>query len=257
MDLKNFLSGLAEGHRANLSAVLKMATPEPSSEELCNEIKWLYHSKSREAVKTTSGAAVNAVSAVTERVIGKRIEQPTLLSGEVEMPSYEELVHGLAKKLGVDEAPTDLETTEKYVVQAYIAECLKRMSAIQRADFFEREIETSLILGEDMLESNLKGPMRTLAAMGLAKAAGFQLYMASTTALGFATHAVGLTLPFAAYSGMSSTIAFLIGPAGWLAVGGWAFWAVTGPEWKKLLPLVIYLINARTAENLGFESLYD
>lgn len=245
MDLQNILAELGEEHRANLAAVLNMASPNPSPEELGDEIKWLYYSKSREAVKATSGAAVNALSAVTEKVIGKTIEQPTLLSGEVEMPSYEELVHGLAKKLGVDEAPTDLSKTEKYIVQAYIAECLTRMTPQQREDFFEREVETTKILGEDMIDSDLKGPMRTMAAMGLAKAAGFQLYIAATTALGFATHAVGVTLPFAAYTGLTSTIGFLIGPGGWLAVSGWALWRVTGPEWRKLLPMVIYLIYLR------------
>lgn len=245
MDLQNLLADLGEEHRANLSAVLNMTNPNPSSEELGDEIKWLYHSKSREAIKASGGVAVDALSTVSKQLFGKTIERPALIISEVEMPSYDDLVHGLAKKLGVDEAPADLSKTEKYIVQAYIAECLTRMTPQQREDFFEREVETTKILGEDMIDSDLKGPMRTMAAMGLAKAAGFQLYIAATTALGFATHAVGVTLPFAAYTGMTSTIGFLIGPGGWLAVSGWALWRVTGPEWKKLLPLVIYLIYLR------------
>ncbi len=74
---------------------------------------------------------------------------------------------------------------------------------------------------KDPTGSALKAPLTTVAALGLAQASGFGVYLASTTSLGFVTHAVGITLPFAMYTGLSSTIAFLIGPAGWLGVSAW------------------------------------
>ncbi|MCH2160095.1 MAG: hypothetical protein MK096_15100 [Oleiphilaceae bacterium] len=91
--------------------------------------------------------------------------------------------------------------------------------------------------------------------LGLANAAGFGLYTSATTALGFAMHAVGVTLPFATYTGLSSTIAFVIGPARWLAAGAWAIWGVTGPEWKKIVPALLYVIS--TEERLNIQDSFS
>jgi hypothetical protein len=70
-------------------------------------------------------------------------------------------------------------------------------------------------------QTGLKGAATTLGAFGAAQASGFGIYLGATTALGFLSQAVGVTLPFAVYTGMSSTIAFLIGPVGFLAAGAW------------------------------------
>ena len=82
------------------------------------------------------------------------------------------------------------------------------------------------------------------------QASGFGVYLAATTALGFTTSAIGITLPFAAYTGLSSTIAFVIGPAGWLAAGLWGAWKVTQAEWKKLVPVVLYIASTRARYRL-------
>jgi hypothetical protein len=70
--------------------------------------------------------------------------------------------------------------------------------------------------------------MTTTAVLGAAQASGGAVYIASTTALGFLTHGVGITLPFAVYTGVTSTIAFVIVPVGWLAAGGCVTWRVGG-----------------------------
>lgn len=75
--------------------------------------------------------------------------------------------------------------------------------------------------------------------------------MASTTALGFITHAVGMSLPFAAYTTLTSTIAFIIGPAGWLGIGLWGFISLTGADWKKLIPAVLYIAHVNSAKKQG------
>lgn len=52
-----------------------------------------------------------------------------------------------------------------------------------------------------------------------------------------------MSLPFAAYTGLSSTIAVLIGPVGWLAVGGAYAWHLTKPKYKKLTTALLYIIQ--------------
>ncbi len=88
------------------------------------------------------------------------------------------------------------------------------------------------------------------SALGAANALGFGLYTSATTALGFVTHAVGISLPFTAYTGLSATIAVAIGPPGWLVAGLYAFWKLTSADWKALTPAIIYLIQAREAGRL-------
>lgn len=41
---------------------------------------------------------------------------------------------------------------------------------------------------------------------------------------------------------MTSTIAFLIGPVGFLGAGAWLGFQILGPEWPRILRGVLYLI---------------
>lgn len=54
-----------------------------------------------------------------------------------------------------------------------------------------------------------------------------------------------MTLPFAAFTGLASTIAFVIGPVGWLGVGAYATVRVTSTDWEALIPAVVYTIGVR------------
>jgi len=85
----------------------------------------------------------------------------------------------------------------------------------------------------------------TLAALAVAQGSGFGVYLGATTALGFLSHAAGVTLPFAVYAGMSSTIAFLIGPFGFLGAGAWLGSRILGPEWPRIFRGVLHLIAMR------------
>jgi len=100
-------------------------------------------------------------------------------------------------------------------------------------------------LSVDFSQTGLKGVATTLAALGAAQASGFGVYLGATTALGFVSHAVGVTLPFAVYTGMSSTIAFLIGPVGFLAAGAWLGWSLTSPEWTRITRGLLHIIAMR------------
>lgn len=61
----------------------------------------------------------------------------------------------------------------------------------------------------------------TTVAMGVLDASGFGVYMALTTIMhAIFTTTLGITLPFAAYSGATSFLAFITGPVGWAALIG-------------------------------------
>ena len=167
------------------------------------------------------------------------------------VPEWDELVAGLAQHLKVYEPSSATEVNELYVSHALIVRALNAMTAVQRKEFFDRQVDFDAVIRHGAPKDNrFAGPARTVTALGAANAAGFSLYAASTTALGFVTHAVGITLPFAAFTGLTSSIAFLIGPAGWLSAGAYAFWKATSTNWKELAPAIIYVINARAAKRL-------
>lgn len=62
--------------------------------------------------------------------------------------------------------------------------------------------------------------IKSLTALGTlagANFAGFGLYIMASTVVGGITSAIGLTLPFAVYTGMSSVLSIVTGPVGWIA----------------------------------------
>ena len=69
-------------------------------------------------------------------------------------------------------------------------------------------------LNKDQI-SSLSG----ITAITVAQLSGFGIYMLASTTLGAITSMLGLTLPFAVYTGMSSAISFVIGPIGFLVMG--------------------------------------
>lgn len=77
--------------------------------------------------------------------------------------------------------------------------------------------------------------------MAAAKASGFGVYLMASTLLGGLTSALGLTLPFAIYMGMSQMIALAIGPVGWLALFGGVAFTLNQPTGQRLTLTVIYV----------------
>lgn len=58
-----------------------------------------------------------------------------------------------------------------------------------------------------------------ITALGAAQLSGFGIYLLASSTLGAITSVLGITLPFAFYTGMSSVISFVIGPVGFLVMG--------------------------------------
>jgi len=133
---------------------------------------------------------------------------------------------------------------EVYLYEKVIILAVGAMTAQQRHMFLTRQVALDDV-SVGFPQTGWNGAATTLAALGAAQASGFGVYLGATTALGFVSHAVGVTLPFAVYTGMSSTIAFLIGPVGFLAAGAWLGWSLTGPEWPRITRGLLHIIAMR------------
>jgi len=235
--LADDLTALDARHVANLACILGIDGDGVTIEQVCDAVRWRYHSKARDWVVTGAGEVAGQVKSW--------LGAEKIPVEPMPVPTYIELLTGLARELEVYEPGLEQQTLERYVIYSVITECLVRMTPAQRAGFFEQSIDVAEVLGDGVVDSGLSGPLTTLSVLGIANASGAGLFAAASTALGMVTHAVGVTLPFTVYSGLSATAGFLLGSAGWFAAGGWLAWKLTGPNWKVLTQVVVYLITQR------------
>lgn len=234
----------------NLCHLLGISTSS-SVEDIIQSLKWHYHSKAR--AKAVS-ILINILNYIISKVSSKRRHTVSDKSLR-DIPSYDELIDGACRHVKAYEHDAALPQRELHLSQAIIIAALQRMSPKERCNFFDSQIDTEEVVPQAGIKgASLKGAASTLAILGAAQASGIGIYIASTTALGFLTHAVGVTLPFAFYTGMTSTIAFVIGPVGWLSAGIWGAWQLTEPKWKKIIPALIYIIAINSRMRLSAPS---
>lgn len=93
------------------------------------------------------------------------------------------------------------------------------------------------------------------SVMTAAKMSGFGVYLLASTILGGLTNALGITLPFAIYMGMSQTIALILGPVGWAALAGGLLFTLNQPNWNRLTLAVVYVSTLRHSSEMLSENL--
>jgi len=82
-------------------------------------------------------------------------------------------------------------------------------------------------------------------AVVLARLSGFQIYLLATTAVGALTAALGITLPFAIYTTLTTGLGVVLGPIGWVAIAISALFRLSQPNWSKLIPAIVYVSYIR------------
>ena len=84
--------------------------------------------------------------------------------------------------------------------------------------------------------------------MTVANLGGFSTYMLMSSFLSVVSFG---TLGFGAYTAASSLLSTIIGPVGWTALGIYAIYKWTRPDFKKLIPAVITV--AMISKRLEYE----
>lgn len=197
-----------------------------------------------DVVTTIHRAGSNATASIGRKAMGRDSYVP-----------YHEALEDAAKKLKLRHLTPDMSDAD--IEKVLIATAFK--ATWDKATSPEREALLTHLSASD--RKALCGMGATGTALAGASATGFPLYVAASTALGSLTSAIGVTLPFAAYTTMSSSIAFVIGPAGWLALLGLAAWKIGGVNYAITVPAVIAvaairgrLIAERDQEITGLEA---
>ena len=162
--------------------------------------------------------------------------------------SYKRIVHQVAKKLKINfSQSTPISKIEIKIAQNVLKTVWEKMTPEQRKKF-EQELQKTA--KEFDKTGGLIGSTAIFAFLTGAQLSGFGIYLLASTALGAITGTIGITLPFAVYTTMSSVIFVVIGPVGWIGAGLFAIWKLTGPNYKRLIPAIIY-ISALKAKQKG------
>ncbi len=247
ISLREALSGWDDRDLRNLWFLLERKDEVASLDQVERSFKWLYHSKVRAEAERSSRSAWTLMRTMFSNESSDEVTREELRA----TPRYDELIVEATRHLKVYEGDSTLDDCEVFLSHAIILAALQNMTPRQRMKFFQEPIAFDTLASRAGLDSDsFRGPMATIAALGAAQLSGFGIYAASTTALGFLTQAIGVTLPFAAYTGLTSTIAYVIGPMGWLTASVWGVWKLTEPKWKTITPALLYIVscNARRRE---------
>lgn len=112
----------------------------------------------------------------------------------------------------------------------------------------KQELKKALKINEltgETISKLLKTTAGTTAVMIALDASGFGAYMALTTIMhAIFTTTLQITLPFAAYTGATSVLAFITGPFGWLTLGGVQIYMLTRSKNKLIYELLAQIVWA-------------
>jgi uncharacterized protein YaaW (UPF0174 family) len=158
--------------------------------------------------------------------------------------SYDEIVRDLAKNFGVSGPPGSLPSIEKALISKLWGDTIAELTPTQI-----QEIDAKVKVISKGYGTSFSKEILGAGALAMGNASGFGIYLLGSTVLGAMNGALGLGLGFGAFTGLSSVIATTIGPPGWAAigvsVGAKVGKRMTGPNYKKLLPVVIYIAAQR------------
>ncbi|WP_133532128.1 YaaW family protein [Flavobacterium dankookense] len=151
-------------------------------------------------------------------------------------PSYNDILYKIKVKLKLDTKTIEISQIEKSIAIKFLEQALSRMTEEQKIKFEKEIIEIVNI------EGGLKYKVGTVfTTLTAAQISGFGVYLLASSSLSFITGAIGLTLPFAAYTALSSAISVIIGPVGWIGAGLFTLWKINDVNFSKIIPSVIYI----------------
>ena len=163
-------------------------------------------------------------------------------------PSYLKIVSQTANKLKIKTSatasPQEIETA---IAQKVLTAMWKKMTPEQRLRIDE---ELQKIARRFDKANVLLGYQSIFTILRTAQLSGFGVYLAATTALGALTSTLGITLPFTAYTTMTSAISLIIGPVGWIGLGLLAAWQLTGPNHNRIVQAILYIRILRSEDYL-------
>jgi uncharacterized protein YaaW (UPF0174 family) len=126
--------------------------------------------------------------------------------------TYHELLELIAKNQKINTSNLNVDEIEKNITIKRFNENFKTLTEDEKQKF---QIELTKELEKQGLDSSQIKSLSTIGALTAASASGFSMYIMASTIVGGITGILGITLPFAFYTGMSSVLSVVAGPIGW------------------------------------------
>lgn len=145
-------------------------------------------------------------------------------------------------KLEVPVGETDEVKLEQMVCKKVLNGMFEKLTPAQKADF---------VAAVEKESEKYKGGANFVKSGGIAAAlvagnmGGFSTYVLASSGLAAVSGAAGITLPFAAYTGMSTALGVALGPIGWAGLGILALFTIGGADREKVIPAVLCIAAMR------------
>jgi len=161
--------------------------------------------------------------------------------------SYSDMIDLAAKNFKLKRDTKNDADLEKYIIATQFEKMIKKMDKKDREVL---ELEITKIAEEKFGKKNLN---LVLSSSGIlaANLGGFATYTMATSLLGGISSALGVVLPFAAYTTLTSAISLALGPLGVGALSLWGVHKVTSANIKSTILVVLEIAAIR--ERLTFE----
>lgn len=206
LDVENLLAIASDEEKRNLAAIVGLKDVE-APDRLCLAIR---------------SAGSHSVAAAYRELRGR---EPGA--------TYEVVASDVARKLGCRNLAktASIADVERAAIEVAYAKLLEHAAPAERT-----ALVSSVVKDQD---SSVTGLATAAGALTVAHLSGFGLFTAASSSVAALTGALGVTLPFAAYTGLSTVLATVTGPIGWAALAGWAVHKFGAANYRITIPAVL------------------
>lgn len=157
--------------------------------------------------------------------------------------SYQDILLSICKKLKININKSVNEThIEQLISQNIMRKIWAKTDSKQKEQLNNEfsKIAEDFGKSKEWMQAGGVGGMVIAAELG-----GFATFMLATSSLAALTGSIGIVLPFSAYTNLTSAMSLILGPIGWIAIGIFAIYKITGTDFKKLIPIVLFISAVR------------
>lgn len=152
------------------------------------------------------------------------------------LTSYNEILEKIKKKLDIVGDFTSSKESERAISVKVIEDAMSKMNEEQK-----NKLEVEIVKLSKAEKGVYYKTGTAIATITAANVSGFGVYLLATTGLSTLSGIIGITLPFVAYTTLTSAISLIIGPVGWIGLGAFTLWKISETNYSKLIPAVIYI----------------
>ena len=179
-------------------------------------------------------------------------------------PDYYDIIRGVAKKLKLH---FEKETTTEEIEELILAGLIEKARAYiikekgqqewdkiieQTEEYIQEAINEGKINAHEAAKLKTMSGAAMVSALIAGRLAGFALFMVVNQIFFAIARTLGLSIGVAVAGPIiGKTLAFLLGPAGWLIAGLAIVWEIGGPNWKKVIPAVVMVAIYRRKIQYG------